>query len=215
MHLQISKGTHLQHSEPRHRHQHFHGWDRALRSHWDRSTALQLLPSAVYQVAGVRSKTLTRMTWHYTSKPNVTQDRQHLRTLTPPQLIPWTKQNELSHVNGLKRSESPQTTYSSCACFSFTLPTAPTPYGRARGLLRGKRAYKRPTLCLHSNISRLDPMPSLKKVLSIRSLHAEHEKMSGIHSVEQFGPQEQVLHRELAEYGRRRAMDGPYADNLE
>lgn len=55
-------------------------------------------------------------------------------------------------------------------------------------------------------------MPSLKKVLSIRSLQAE---MSGIHQVEQFGAQERVLHRELAEYGRRRAMDGPYADNLE
>ncbi|KAF2172967.1 hypothetical protein M409DRAFT_62608 [Zasmidium cellare ATCC 36951] len=39
--------------------------------------------------------------------------------------------------------------------------------------------------------------------------------MSGIHQVEQYGPQERVLHRELAEYGRRRAMDGPYADNLD
>ena len=55
-------------------------------------------------------------------------------------------------------------------------------------------------------------MPSLKKVLSIRGLHAE---MSGIHSVEQYGPKDKVLHRELAEYGRRRSMEYPYNDNLE
>lgn len=55
-------------------------------------------------------------------------------------------------------------------------------------------------------------MPSLKKVLSIRGLQAE---MSGIHQVEQYGAQERVLHRELAEYGRRRGTEYPYNDNLE
>lgn len=55
-------------------------------------------------------------------------------------------------------------------------------------------------------------MPLLKKVLSIRALQAE---MSGIHQVEKYGKQEKVLHRELAEYGRRRSMEGPYADNLD
>ncbi|CAK4034736.1 Baeyer-Villiger monooxygenase [Lecanosticta acicola] len=39
--------------------------------------------------------------------------------------------------------------------------------------------------------------------------------MSGIHQVEQYGAQQRVLHRELAEYGRRRGMEYPYSDNLE
>lgn len=55
-------------------------------------------------------------------------------------------------------------------------------------------------------------MPSLKKVLSIRGLR---EEMSGIHQIEQYGAQERVLHRELAEYGRRRSMEYPYSDNLD
>lgn len=55
-------------------------------------------------------------------------------------------------------------------------------------------------------------MPTLKKVLSVRGLQ---ESMSGIHSVEKYGPEERVLHRDLAEYGRRRSLEYPYSDNLD
>jgi NADH dehydrogenase FAD-containing subunit len=54
--------------------------------------------------------------------------------------------------------------------------------------------------------------PTIKKVLSIRSLQRE---MSGIHNVENYSKEPQVLHRELAEYGRRRGTEWPYNDNLD
>ncbi|SMR42332.1 unnamed protein product [Zymoseptoria tritici ST99CH_1E4] len=54
--------------------------------------------------------------------------------------------------------------------------------------------------------------PTVKKVLSIRSLHKD---MSGIHNVENYSKEPQVLRRELAEYGRRRGTEWPYNDNLD